>query len=233
MLRFAPGFISMEQQQRSLIFTAAVGLIILAIIVGSIYYLVKFIQGRVATNSTPIPAATEIAEDFAVPSSTTIDGGVMPASSAQGNQIPSTGNSQPAASAAPSDKKIYDGGNFQMAYPKNWGLLKCSNSLNIEFDPANGADTSIACDTATKPVTVIVSDVRGCEGQTTKIGNVDVVKVQESEAGDNYYQWCTKTTPVLNISHRVSPQVKTGFSTQDFSRQIEEMIASLSFSRGS
>jgi len=222
----------MEQQQRSLIFTAAVGLIILAIIVGSIYYLVKFIQGRVATNPTPQPAATELAQDFAVPSSTTIEGGVMPASSA-GGQVPSTGNPRPASSVAPTDKKSYDGGNFQLVYPKNWGLLKCTNSLNFELDPSSSADTSIVCDIATKPVTVIVSDVRGCEGQTTKIGNIDVVKVHETEAAENYYQWCTKTTPVLNISHRVSPQTKTGFSKEDFSRQIEEMIATLSFSRGS
>ena len=222
----------MEQQQRSLIFTAAVGLIILAIIVGSIYYLVKFIQGRVATNSTPTPVSTELAQDFAVPSSTTIEGGVMPAQSGQG-QVPSTGNSQPAATSAPSDKKIYDGGNFQMAYPKNWGVVKCTNSQNFEFDPANPADTSIVCDLATKPVTVIAGDARGCEGQTAKIGNTDVVKIQEQHAAETYYMWCTKTTPVLNISHRVSPQTKTGFSREDFSRQIEEMIATLSFSRGS
>ena len=213
----------MEQQQRSLIFTAAVGLIILAIIVGSIYYLVKFIQGRVASNSqSPQPSVTEIAEDFAV----------SPQASAQ---MPQTGNSDSVTNEQnqSADKKVYNAGNFQLAYPKNWGIITCTNSKNIELDPVNPADENINCDIATRAVTVLVSDIRGCEGQVAKIGNVDVVKTQETDSGETYYKWCTKTTPVLNITHRVSPQNKRGFSTQDFSRPIEEMIANLSFSRGS
>lgn len=219
----------MEQQQRSLIFTAAVGLIILAIIVGSIYYLVKFIQGRVASNNqTPVPSVTEIATDFATPGSSPVDGSVAPV-------VPGSPAASPRiqTGAAIPDKKVHNVGEFQMAYPKAWGIVTCTNGKNVEFDPVNSADSNIACDIALKPVTVIVGDTRGCEGQTTKVGAIDVVKFQESKAGDIYYQWCTKTTPVLNITHRVSPQAKRGFSTQDFSKQVEEIIANLSFSRGS
>jgi hypothetical protein len=223
----------MEQQQRSLIFTAAVGLIILAIIVGSIYYLVKFIQGRVASNNqAPQPSVTEIAEDFAAPGSTDQAPLINTATPSAQTQVPQTGGAQSRGAQAP-DKKFYDGTDFQLTYPKNWGMLKCTNSKNIEFDPTSPADTSIACDIATKPVTVVVGEVGGCEGQTVKLGSVDVVKAQETQNGDVFYQWCTKTTPVLNITHRVSQQNKRGFSAQDFSRQVEEMISNLTQTRGS
>ena len=220
----------MEQQQRSLIFTAAVGLIILAIIVGSIYYLVKFIQGRVASNSqAPQASVTEIASDFAVPSGA--DSQIIqigsPAPAGQAPQV-----NQPQGNPT-SDKKVHNAGQFQMAYPKNWGLLKCTNSANTEFDPGNPQDQSIACDLATKPVTVVVGDVKGCEGETTKVGNVNVVKSQAKEGDYIRYQWCTKTTPVLNITHRVSGGAQRATSKQDFSKQVEEIISSLSFSRGS
>jgi hypothetical protein len=223
----------MEQQQRSLIFTAAVGLIILAIIVGSIYYLVKFIQGRVASNNqAPQPSVTEIAEDFAAPGSTDQAPLINTATPSAQTQVPQTGGTQNRNAQAP-DKKFYDGTEFQLTYPKNWGLLKCSNSKNVEFDTSGPADSDIVCDIATKPVTVVVGDVNGCEGETVKLGNVNVVKAQETQNGDIYYQWCTKTTPVLNITHRVSQQNKRGFSPQDFSKQVEEIISNLSFTRGS
>lgn len=227
----------MEQQQRSLIFTAAVGLIILAIIVGSIYYLVKFIQGRVASNSqTPTPSVTQIAEDFAVPSSTSAlefqsaspTASVLPTASVQTPQTGSTQGNNPV-----SDKKVYSGGDFQLTYPKNWGQLKCTNGKNFELDPNSPADANIVCDTAIKSVTVLVSDISGCQGEAAKVGNIEVIKSQASEDGYTRYQWCTKTTPTLNITHRVSQGGERATSKQDFSKQIEEIIASLSFSRGS
>src|SRR3989338_6656898 len=109
----------MEQQQRSLIFTAAVGLIILAIIVGSIYYLVKFIQGRVASNSqSPQSSVTQI-EEFAV-------GSPNPQAQVPQGQIPQPPSTSPgqAGGSPASDKKVYNSGEFQFVYPKNWGLLK-------------------------------------------------------------------------------------------------------------
>ena len=218
------------EQQRSLVFTAAVGLIILAIIVGSIYYLVKFIQGRVASNSqSPDVNVEQIAQEDTNPDGGSIQGleTDSPDSEGQSQTPPAAGNQNPAG------KKVYNGGDFQFTYPDTWGVMKCDNSQNLELDPTNPADSSIACEIATKPVTVVVGDITGCEGETTKVGNVDVVRSQQSE--DNYtrYQWCTKTTPVFNITHRVSQGNERATSKQDFSKQVEEMIANLSFSRGS
>ncbi len=225
----------MEQQQRSLVFTAAVGLIILAIIVGSIYYLVKFIQGRVAsTRQSPNPSIEELVESSA--SASVLANQIIPnpqiQTPTQQNQ-PQNQNQPAAVSNLPADKKVFNGGAFQFVYPKDWGILACDNSQNIELDPTNSADSKIACGTAAKPITVLVGDVTGCEGQTAKVGNIDVVKSQETEGSYTKYQWCTKTTPVFNITHRVSEAGERATSKQDFSKQIEEMIANLSFSRGS
>lgn len=221
----------MEQQQRSLVFTAAVGLIILAIIVGSIYYLVKFIQGRVATSrQSPTPSVQEFAEG--TPSGS-IQGQTITISPAPQGQASAT-QTQPQAVGNPGpDKKVFNGGDFQFVYPKSWGMAACANSKNVEFDPTNPTDSKISCDTALKPVTILVGEVAGCEGQTQKIGNVDVVKSQDTDGNYTRYQWCTKTTPVFNITHRVSQGGERATSKQDFSKQIEEMIANLSFSRGS
>ena len=216
----------MEQQQRSLIFTAAVGLIILSIIVGSIYYLVKFIQGRVATSRQTTQTTEQVA-----------DGSANPDSSFEGAELTPEGNNgipNPQVSGNPgSDKKVYNGGSFQLVYPNNWGVVTCDNAQNFELDPGSSADSKITCDRATKSVTVVVGDVRGCEGDVSKVGNVDVVKSQGADGNYIKYQWCTKTTPVLNITHRVSPDGEPATSKEDYSSKIEEMISSLSFSSGS
>jgi len=228
----------MEQQQRSLIFTAAVGLIILAIIVGSIYYLVKFVQGRVASNKqSPQASVTQIAEDFAVSSGGIIQDpqNASPAAtpifvvsaSPRAAQVPQTGTN------TASDKKVHNSGQYQLVYPKNWGILSCTNSGNTELDPLNGQDQSLACELAVKPITIVVGDIKGCEGEASKVGNVDVVKSQASDGGYTKHQWCTKTTPVLNITHRVSTGGERATSKEDYSKQIEEIIANLTFTRGS
>lgn len=226
----------MEQQQRSLIFTAAVGLIILAIIIGSVYYLVKFIQGRVATSRQTVQTSENIAQN----PEATQSGDILAPGIIADPQTPTPGTTQPSNPQTPSNtqntpagKKVLNVSTFQLVYPNNWGVLTCDNSSNIEFDPSNPADTKVVCNTATKPVTILVGDIRGCEGETSRIGNVDVVKSQASEGSYIKYQWCTKTTPVLNITHRVSEGNEPATSKQDFSKQIEEMISNISVSRGS
>ena len=216
----------MEQQQRSLVFTAAVGLIILAIIIGSVYYLVKFIQGRVATSRQTPQTSHSIAQN----SEATNSGDILTPGIITDPQTPSqnsTGDNQA------SDKKVYNAGNLQLVYPNSWGALTCDNSLNVEFDPTNPADARVSCGTASKPLTVLIGEVGGCEGETSKIGNTDVVKSQATEGSYTKYQWCTKTTPVLNITHRVSQDGEPATSKQDYSRQVEEMISTLSFTSGS
>lgn len=212
----------MEQQQRSLVFTAAVGLIILAIIVGSIYYLVKFIQSRVASSrQTPQASVETFAQASGAPA-----GGSVRGSQISIGDLPQTGS-------IPSDNKTYNGGNFQLAFSKNWGLLSCANSANLELDPLNSADNKAECSIASKPITIIVDNISGCSGENIKIGNNEVLKNKKVEGGYSAYQWCTKTEPVLNITHRVSKGGETAVSPDDYSSQIEEMISKLTFIRGS
>jgi hypothetical protein len=227
----------MEQQQRSLIFTAAVGLIILAIIVGSVYYLVKFIQTRVATSRQSPQASAEIVAQASVSPS--------PEGSVQGEQASRTDQSdqqaqnltetQPAGetkggvgSAVTGDRKTYKGQGFSFSYPKSWSLLTCTNSTNIELNPAGGNDSRVSCDTAQKPITVLVNNNWGCSGDSVNIGSVSVKKSKQSDGGYIKYQWCTKTTPMLNITHRVSNSNDPATSKTDYSKQIEEMITSIS-----
>lgn len=223
----------MEQQQRSLIFTAAVGLIILAIIVGSIYYLVKFIQTRVATSRQTPQASVEVM----VQASASPEGSVQGEQTTQPAQItqeaqkieaPGDTKGGVAGAQATADMKTYNGAGFRLSYPKTWGLLSCTNSSNIELDPVNGADLKVSCGTARKPVTILVNDNWGCSGESVKIGSITVNKSKQSEEGYTKYQWCTKTTPMLNITHRVSAGQDPASSKTDFSAQIENMIASFS-----
>ncbi len=218
----------MEQQQRSLIFTAAVGLIILSIIIGSIYYLVKFIQGRVATSGQ----SAQITEN--VNPESTQEGQLLPQTQNDQFVVPQTGSSPTSGEqTAPVGRKVYNTAAFRFSYPDSWGVLSCSNSQNIELDPSNPQDLKLNCDIASKPVTVIVGETAGCQGDAVKIGNFDVVKTKVNEGSYIKYQWCTKTEPVLNITHRVSPDGERATSKEDYSGQIEEIISNLSFSSGS
>lgn len=208
----------MEQQQRSLAFTAAVGLIILAIIVGSVYYLVKFIQSRVASSRQSPQASVET---------------VAQSSGVSTEAISRTPIQPGQTDNPPADKKIYNSGTLQVRYPNKWGILTCTNSLHFELDPLSGADSKVACDSAAKPITVQVDNISGCEGENIKIGNIEVVKSKEVDGGYTAYRWCVKTDPVLNITHRVSKGRERAVSPNDYSSQIEEMISKLTFVRGS
>lgn len=236
----------MEQQQRSLFFTAAVGLIILAIIVGSIYYLVKFIQTRVSSSKQPQASVETIAEASPSPVLENIQGEqVIPQNTiqpVQGSIQSGASTARPTLTPTPEtkggitiagDRKVFNSGSFQLSYLKAWGLLACTNSNNIELDPKSSADSKITCNYSVKPITILVGDNSGCTGDTANIGNVPVLRSKQSDAGYTKYQWCTKTVPVLNITHRVSPGNDPASSKEDYSKQIEEMISKLTFSRGS
>ena len=216
----------MEQPQRSLIFTAAVGLIILAIIIGSIYYLVKFIQGRVATSDSVQITENTISES-------TQEGQLLP--EAQNDQFgaPETNNGSSINEQILAGKKLYTASAFRLNYPDSWGLLACSNSQNFELDPSNPQDLKSDCDIASKPVTVIIGETSGCQGEAVRIGSFDVVKTKVNDGSYTKYQWCTKTEPILNITHRVSPDGDRATSKEDYSNQIEQIISTLSFVRGS
>lgn len=219
----------MEQQQRSLFFTAAVGLIILAIIVGSVYYLVKFIQSRVASSKLVPQASVEtVVESSESPTSGSIQGQAI---SSPAITVPQSGNQ--ANQPRPASKKLYNSGNFQISYPNTWGILNCTNSLHFELDPNSGADSKSECESALKPVTVLVDNIDGCGGENAKVGNTEVIRSKKVDGGYTAYRWCTKTDPVLNITHRVSKGGERAVSPIDYSTQIEEIISQITFARGS
>jgi len=239
----------MEQQQRSLVFTAAVGLIILAIIVGSIYYLVKFIQTRVSSSrQTPQASVEVVAEASALPTEAKniqdsqvipdpsitqpIQQGSIQSGAAISRTSPAVQTAETKGGVVVSGEwKIFDTGNFKLSYPKSWGLLTCANSNNLELDPKNSADSKTVCNYSVKPITVLVEDVSGCAGEVVNIGNIAVTKSKQGDSGYTKYQWCTKTAPVLNITHRVSTGNDPASLREDYSKQIEEMIGKLTFTR--
>lgn len=207
----------MDPERRSLVATALVGLVVLAIIVGSIYYLFQFIRnrqaGNVVTNQTQTALPSPIGSAPVV-----VTQSVQPQ-----QQQPNAG-----------DFKTYNAGDFQITYPKNWGLLTCRNSGNVELDPNNPADQlNVECSIATKPITIIKNAVGCAGGELVDIGQVKADKSKATDGGYTRFEWCVKTVPPLYVTHRVSNDGSPATSREDFSRQVEEMISRLSFVQGS
>ncbi len=209
----------MEDKTRALIVTGAVLLLILALIIAAIFYLIRFIQGRTSTgtqnqqtrqiNFSPSPTANIV-------------------NPPAGGTIPSTGNGTGTVTPTQGDTKTYNGNGFQLSYPKNWGLLTCSNSQNIEFDPYNPTDQlGVKCDYAQKPVTVVVGVT--CNGATTNVGGVPVVKSKRDLSKGVENAWCLNAGPTgLQITNRISTQEGArGYGKDDITNQIEQMIARL------
>ncbi|SRR5258708_1281427 len=211
----------MDDQKKSVIITIVVALVILAILFGTIFYLIKLFQGRSATNNAPLfPAASNIPSTSSLPVSSE-----TPAPTGL-----STSNSSP---FLPGTYKVYNGAGFSLQFPKTWGILTCKNSQNFEFDPYSPQDQlGVVCGNAVKPMTVIVGNAT-CQGQTVTLGNTQVVKSQRTGSKGKIYEWCTKTTPMLDITHRVAPQTQPGYSADDFSAEVEKVISSMRFAQGS
>lgn len=130
------------------------------------------------------------------------------------------------------DLKIYSSNlGFKISYPKNWGLLTCSNSYNFELDPTNGSDMSnVICDYAIKPISIVLSnDTSNCGGQTVRIGNINALKSEFTTQNYTTYQWCTLTQPSLIISNRTSNTTNFAATTTNYSADIEAMIKTLQF----
>lgn len=205
----------MDSERRSLIATALVGLVVLAIIIGSIYYLIQFIRNR----QNPSVANQQVTAS-ASPTASAVANASAPVAVSQGSQNAG-------------DFKVYNAGDFQLTYPKGWGILTCTNSQNIELDPTNGSDQNMACGTAVKPITII-KNATGCAGgEQADLGSVKVTRTKATEGNYTRYEWCTKTNPPLYITHRVSAGHEQATSTQDYAKQIEDMISKLSFVHGS
>src|SRR6185437_9588408 len=104
---------------------AAVGLVvvlILAIILGTLFYLNKTFH----TTPTSTPRLAVSSPVPALPSTNH-----TPAPSSN----PVTGNSS--VTQVVGNSKSYNGTNFRVTYPSSWGLLTCANSQNFELDPAS------------------------------------------------------------------------------------------------
>lgn len=205
-------------QKKTLFITGLAVILILAIIFGTIFYLVRAIRQRQSNSAN---------QENLFPPAVISPTPLFP----DATQQPSASN-QPAAeeTTQTSDLKTYNGDNVQLQYPKEWGLLTCSNSKNIEFDPTNSTDQQgVRCDRALKPITILVNQTAACQGEAAKIGNVNVTKSVTTTSTGTNYRWCTHTTPVLDITHRVSSAPSRATSAQDYAQQIEKMISTAHF----
>lgn len=135
------------------------------------------------------------------------------------------------------NSKAYTGPGFSLQYPKTWGVLKCNNSSNFEFDPTNPADQlGVNCDFAVKPITILVSNNLQCSGESSRIGGNNIIKTKKARnGGDIDYKWCAGVGSGkvgLEVTHRVSQTGSRATSKEDFSQAIEQMISTLNFAPG-
>jgi hypothetical protein len=219
-------------QQRSTFVAIGLALIVLAIIGGTIYYLISFIRGRQSGGNNQ-PTVSASVTPTGNPNFPTKSPQVSTASVRPSTSVKPAASTKPSTSplATPSsNSKVHNGEGFAFSYPKEWGILTCNNSGNFEFDPANSSDNlEFNCNYAVKPVTVIVYENQiSCPGQQVKVGQIAVYKSTSRQGGVTNYRWCTKTTPAFDITHRVSTiSTSPAYSRVDYSSQIEEMISKI------
>lgn len=208
----------MDERTKTLLVSAFVLIIILAIIFGIIFSVVRIVQNRRT-------ASTKVSPSPLVLASPTPDQGAV----SQDGQAPQTPANPPATVPGPSgDFDVYSKGGLSFRYPKSWGLLSCNNSQNVELDPVSNVDQSnYVCDYATKPITILVGSSNCPAGETGSKGGVTFTKSQTAISGGTSYSWCTKTTPALEITHRVSTDGSRATSKQDFSKAVEDLISTI------
>ncbi|MDO8639188.1 MAG: hypothetical protein Q7R43_06440 [Candidatus Daviesbacteria bacterium] len=199
----------MDPRNKVIIF-GGVGLLILAGVLVSLFYVLK---------SAKVGSLTQPAS---VPNSLSRLPSIATTPSATNTNINST---------VPilSDDKIFKGQGFTLSFPNNWGLLTCGNSNNFEFDPNGGDMKNVACDNALKPVTFVVVSRLNCSGDPVKLGNNHVTKTKTiSDNGDVSHRWCTMVGNIgFDISHRVSSSGSRATSKNDYSKEVEKIITSL------
>jgi hypothetical protein len=201
------------EDRRSVIISAIIGILVLALIIGVIVYLIRFITNRPGGAPTPRPSATINV-------------------SGQPDQTDDDTEPEPGVTNPPTTgtKKFTSPRGFEITYPANWGILTCNNSNNIEFDPTTSTDQpGVSCDRALKPVTVLVG-VSSCQGgESVNKGGVIFTRQKTQIADGVSYKWCTQTNPTLEITHRVSQSGSRATSKQDFSATVEDMISRIRF----
>ncbi len=183
--------------------------IILVIVFGAIFYLVRASKG-----GTSVPGGTNPLEKL--PTVSTPSATLTPA---PGRTSSSTNNT-----------KIYTGKNFTLTYPSSWGLLTCNNSQSIELDPGSSQNlTGVVCDVAVKPVTIVAVSRLNCAGDTVTIGNHQVIKSKTTASdGITTYRWClTVGGQGLDITDRVSNTGARATSKIDYSQGVEQIITNI------
>ncbi len=195
----------------------AIIILLLAVVFGVAYYSSKNAR---KTTTKPSPSPTSAATQT-VPQ--------------QDNSPQTPADSQPDPNS--SNLKTYTGEGFQFKYPSNWGILKCNNSINLEFDPNDPVDQlGVSCDRAVKPVTFLVSkESVSCPGELIKLGFNNVIKAKTTKPnGDVNFRWCINGVGTsLDISHRYSTTGARAASSSDYSTEVEQIISTLSFGSGS
>lgn len=164
---------------------------------------------------------------------------LKPSASAKPKVSPSPVSSSVQSTSIPqpntenSSFKTYRGNFYSLQYPSAWGILTCINSHNIEFDPTNSVDyIGVVCDSAIKPISIILSNtLDDCTGDTIQIGNIGVLSATYNSANYTNYKWCTITSPVLNITNRISNTTAVAATQNSYASEIEEIIKSLNFTR--
>lgn len=220
------------ENKKTLIATGAVVVLLIVLIIGGILFLFNFIRNKQQEANTNIFPSAPVVEGspstvaYATTSpSPTIT--VRPTSTPKATPKPTPAPS----SVVPAGTKTYTGNGFQLFYPQNWGLLTCSNSQNIEFDPLNSTNQlNYKCDYAIKPITILVhSSTPSCPGSIITLGGVSVIKSVTNTANGTTYRWCTKTSPSLDITNRVSATTQRAYSTKSYASEIEQMISQMHF----
>ncbi len=210
-------------QGRSLLIVGVIALLVLAIVLGTIFYLTQAFKSNSTNSSHPIVTSSS-----------------KPAASSNAEAPITTNTVTPAPSPLVTQSidpnfKIYNGEGFQFQYPKNWGLLTCSNSKNIEFDPTNSTDQlNVRCGQAVKPITILVNSSAGCSGPAVNVGTIPVLRHTHTyNDGQKDYVWCTQLQPLLNISTRTSQNGSRATSPIDYSTQVEQLISTIHYGASS
>lgn len=208
-------------QRRALMAIGAIIIILLIVVFGVAYFSSKSNSARNTRRTTGTQTASP-SPGVSVPIASVAPSG-------------SPGGSQPSQEVA--GQKTFSGQAFQFRYPSSWGLLKCNNSANIEFDPENATDQlNVSCNMAVKPVTVLVTKQRlNCAGQTIQLGYNQVIKSKaDRRDGGITYRWCINgPTTSLDITHRKTDSGAQATSKTDYSTFVEQMITTLTFDTGS
>ncbi len=219
------------ESRKGIIIGIAAFLIVLLLIGGSIYYLTRILRKTSTTVTTSTPIVTS--SPTATPKGNIISNLFKKKTP---NPTPKpTSNTTLGSSAVSGNAPLYQGQGFKINYPDHWGILTCTTSQNFEFDPYNAAKQSASCDYAVKPITVLVDSGYSCSGNPVNIGGKQVIKsvkqavLQETGHLVTEYNWCfNQGGRNIFISHRVSPNNGLATSKDDFSYQVEQLIANAS-----